>query len=95
MAAAVPVAATAASVTVYTGRGILMGIALKESAGSPAAARINIRDGTTNAGPVIMPVNFAASESPREWFGDAGIQFNTGLRIEVLAGTIEGALILK
>ena len=86
----VQIAATAASVSLTTGRNVIKGITLREAAGSPAAAKANIRDG--NGGPILFAYNFLASESGRDWFSPEGIRVNTGIYLQVVAGTVEGAI---
>lgn len=71
------------------GRAQLRGYSLKEAAGTPAAARCNIRDG--NGGPILASINFAASGSATQWF-DGGIRVNNQLYLQVLAGTVEGVI---
>lgn len=88
----VPVAARSTDGQIYTGSGTLMGFALREAAGTPAAATMVLRDGTSTAGDMIAPVNFTASQSAREWYGPQGIPFNSGIFWDAGTGTVEGVL---
>jgi|ERR1044072_3123782 len=89
--ATVQIASTAASASLTTGRNVIKGMTIREVAGTPAAARINIRDGSVS-GPILLAINLVASESVRDWFAPDGIRVNTGIYLQVLAGTVEGAI---
>lgn len=86
----VQVANTATSASLTTGRNTMKGLSIKEAAGTPAAARANVRDG--NGGPILASINLVASESVNLWYGDNGIRVNTGIYLQVLAGTVEGVI---
>lgn len=74
----------------------LVGIAYRESAGTPAAATFHVVHGATGAGgDAIIPVELAANESGRDWFGDAGIAVPNGLSIDHVAGTFDVTLFTK
>lgn len=83
--------ATTVGIILISGRGVLTGWALKETTGA-AAATLNIWDGTDNRGLLLAPVNLAANESNREWFSDWGIAFSRGIFVEVLTGSVSGAV---
>lgn len=83
--------ATTTGTILISGRGVLTGWALKETTGA-AVATLNIWDGTDNRGLLLAPVNLAANESTRDWFSDWGIAFSRGLFVEVLSGSVSGAL---
>ena len=88
----VQIATRTTDLQVYTGSGTLMGFALRESAGTAAAAGAVLRDGTSASADMIAPVNLAADESAREWYGPQGIPFNTGVYLDMQAGELEGVL---
>lgn len=81
-----------ASVQVITGAATVFGWSVRENAGSPAAATVEIRDGTTDGGTLIGVVNLGASESVRDWFGPQGIKFSTGIRFVKPTGTSLGTV---
>ncbi len=86
-------ATTTADVLIQTGEVILFGYAIEEDAGSPAVARLVLRDGTTAAGAIVLPVRLAASGSASQWFND-GIKFRNGLFLDMVAGSVNGALFI-
>jgi len=64
----------------------LMGYSITEDAGTPAAARLRLRHGTTVAGIEIADVKLAADQSTREMFG-IGIFVPNGVFVERATGT--------
>lgn len=64
-----------------------LGFSIKESAGTPAACTLVIRDGTSTAGTPIDFVNLAPSESAREWYGIEGKSAANGIFVDFLTGT--------
>lgn len=88
----IEVASRLTDLAVYTGSVTLMGFAFRESGVVAAAASFIIRDGTTAAGEMVIPVNLLADESVREWFGDEGISFDSGIFLDMELGSVEGSL---
>jgi hypothetical protein len=84
-------AATTTDVLLISGRVLLKGWAVRETTGAAVAA-FTIRDGLGATGLMVAPVNLAANESSREWFGEAGLVLEGGVFIDVTAGSIEGAV---
>lgn len=81
---------TGGSTLVATGPGSLSGWSLRETAGAVATWRL--RDGTTVAGTVIAVGGFAAAGADTTTYFD--VHFRTGLYFEVVAGTIEGTVLV-
>ena len=77
-----------------TGPGRIAGLALSETTGT-AGARINVHDGTSAAGMILAPITLAANESIRDTFSDQGFTFTTGLFVEVVTGSVNGALFVS
>lgn len=75
---------------VWTGPGSLSGWSLRETAGAVASWRL--RNGTTVAGPIVAVGAFVANGSDTVTYYDA--HFDVGLYLEVVAGTIEGAILV-
>lgn len=74
----------------------LIGFACRESAATAAAATFRIVHGATGAaGTVLVPIELAANESTREWFGPEGIACASGLSIDHIAGTMDVELFYK
>lgn len=74
----------------------LMGFAAKESAGVAAVATFNIVHGATAAGgTLLVPIELAANESVRDWFGPDGIDAANGISIDWVAGTVDVVLFYK
>jgi hypothetical protein len=84
-------AATTASAQVVTGTSgpiNLMGLTVRETAGS--TARVEVRDGTTDSGDLVIGRTLVSGESFTDWFGPMGIRCTTGsLRIVRPSGTTE------
>jgi hypothetical protein len=74
----------------------LMGYALRETTGQAAAtAVLSIRDGADGEdGELIVPVNFDAGETVRDWFGDAGLEIAVGVVVVVTLGSVDGVVYL-
>lgn len=70
--------------------GQLAGYGLRETAGAPAVVRL--LNGVDTGGDLLVPISLAAGESVRDWFLPHGISFGAGLYVQVLSGTIEGAI---
>jgi len=83
---------SAAGGILVIGVGALGGFSFRETAGSTAVIRL--RDGNSTAGDLISTIGLAANESIRDWFALPGVTYKYGLYIEVVTGTIEGALYL-
>ena len=64
----------------------LMGFAVRESAGTPAVATLNIRHGTADTDTVIAPISLIASDTKVAWFGPQGIPCASGLFVDRVAG---------
>jgi hypothetical protein len=87
---AVAIALTGADQAVLAGPGVYRGIVLRETAASTAV--VQIWDGTGAAGTLLDVVGLAASGSAREWLGDGGLRFKTGLYVEIVSGAVEGSV---
>lgn len=83
------VATTAADVAL-SGPGVVMGFCLTETAGAVATAII--RDGTTATDEIVLSLKFIANETKLAWFGDGGITFDTGVFLDMVAGSIQGSI---
>lgn len=68
------------------------GYSIRENAGSPAAATVIVRNGTTNTDPIVAVIEIAADDDDDAWYGPQGIRCEDGLRVERSAGTTEGAV---
>ncbi len=88
-------ALTVADLAVVTGRVTLMGWSLMEDAGTPALASLYLRDGTTATAPIVAAIKVPASGNNSFWFGDidnGGIILKNGLFLDMVAGSVSGAL---
>lgn len=92
MANAVALASGTVDVQAVTGNVRLMGFSIREAAGSPAAAKLVIRNGTAATDPIVVVLNLNASESVRENFMPNGIVCPAGIFIDRESGTTEGAV---
>lgn len=72
------------------------GHSVKENAGTPAAARIIIKNHATQASGVDMAhINLTASQGNNVWCGDAGVECPNGIGIEWLAGSCDVTVYYK
>lgn len=88
-------ALTVADIAMVTGRIVLLGWSLYEDAAAPALASAIIRDGTSTAGAIVGAVKMPASGSSQQWFGDidnGGIVLSNGLFLDMIAGSLTGAI---
>ena len=92
MARAVYVATGTADAQGYTGSGTLMGVAVRETIGTNAAA-VQVRDGTSTAGSVIAMASVAAAGIG--YLPVPAVYFTTGLFVDrSLTGSSELVLYL-
>lgn len=86
-----PSEALAASVTLVAAVAGLrfVGFAVQEAGAPAAVARINIRHGTLDSDPLIVPVNLSANQGTSDYFGPDGILAPNGIRIEVVSGDVD------
>lgn len=75
---------------VWSGRGKLLGLSVRESAAAGAAASFVLRDGTDATGPPLAFFALAEKQSVNgDWGAIEGIEFVTGLYLERTAGATE------
>jgi hypothetical protein len=79
------------SAILLSGRGILKGWAFRETTGA-AVATLNLWDGTANNGLMVAPLGLASAGHESIWLGELGVSFTRGLFLEVIAGSVVGAL---
>lgn len=75
------------------GSTLLRGLIVTEVAGSPALARINIRDGGVVGGSLLLPVMIAASGTARVDFADP-LLVNGQVYVQVQTGTVVGSVFI-
>lgn len=71
--------------------GCLLFYAARETSGA-AAATLRLRDGSTGAGTLILPVGLLSAGSSSSGFQRCAIPFRQGLFYELVAGAIEGSV---
>lgn len=82
-----------AGAVVVGGRGLLKGVALEETTGAAGThVRAYVRDGANAAAPLLLPYGLGPSETARDWFDGQGMPFESGLFVDVQAGTVAGVL---
>lgn len=87
MARAIAVASGTADAQAITGSVTLVGVSVQESAGSPAAASLVLRDGTQASDPGRVLIKLAASES--RVIALPALQFDAGVFVDRVAGSSE------
>lgn len=90
----ISVGATTTTAQWFTGPARLMGWALRESTGAATAA-CDIYDGNDATAQVAIPFTFLANESVRDWLGPNGVLITRGAFLNVLAGSVRGALFVE
>lgn len=68
-------------------------VALRETTGA-AVATARLRDGGDASGQMGIPYTLAANESVRDGFPGGGFPFRGGVYLEVVAGTVEGSIVV-
>lgn len=84
----------ATGVTVCGFSVILFGWAVR-NASATTLASFDVYDGTDHSGVSVFPVNLAANEASREWFGPNGIEFKNGVYFNVTAQHVTGAVFIR
>lgn len=84
---------TGGTVRASVSAGSLVGWALHNTGVAPA--QVNLRDGNDAGGTLIAPITLNPGESTRDSWGPGGIAFTSGLFVELVTGTFEGAVFLK
>lgn len=87
MSHAIPAASGTAGTQITSGSGDLIGISCRESAGTPAAATLVIRDGTDASGKPLVFVNLA--QSTAQTLQLPPVHFTAGLYLDRTSGTSE------
>lgn len=88
-----PVTEFKTSGVVSTSNGALVGYGLYETSGI-TGAKVMLRDGI-DGGEIVVPIVLGPGESVRDFFGDAGLSFTTGLYFNVVSGAVDGAVYLS
>jgi len=88
----VPFATTTTDLDLFTGAAILHGWGWQEPTNT-TAAKFELTDGP--GGPVILPVTLAINQSVRDWLAGAGIYARTGLSINMISGSLSGAVWIR
>jgi len=74
-----------------SGAGVLLGVSITETDG--AACKVNLHDGTSASGQLILSFKVSANGSETVWLGPGGVNFLTGLYIDESTGAInDGAI---
>lgn len=90
-AAVLPIPATSADLTLLTGAFILRGWNFGETTGA-AAATANLYDGTATGTVLVASIFLASGTSTTTRGSDAGIIVRTGLYLDMLSGSLSGAI---
>lgn len=90
-ASAIPIAATTTDVLLCGNALLLRGWSLCETTGA-GTAEVYLRDGTNATGLIVAHVTLKSSESTRDYPSFAGIGIRGGLYLDVVAGTVDGAV---
>lgn len=76
------------------GAGSLVGYAIRNASATDPASVV-LRDGRDGDGDLVVPLELAAGESARDWFGPGGLNLSAGLFVDVVAGVVDGAVYLR
>ena len=88
---AVGIGVTTTTAQFFTGPARLMGWAFKETTGA-ATATFDLYDGSDATAGIVLPATLLANESFRDWLGPNGLLITRGAFLNVLAGSVRGAL---
>jgi len=84
--------ATSGTVVAYAC--VVFGWSMKNASGTTLAT-LDVYDGTDHSGTSLFPINLAANQSGRDWFGPNGILFRNGVHINVTAQQVSGAVFIR
>lgn len=86
---------TLAASKLVAGYGLdLHGWVITEATGA-GVAKVRLRDGNTVQGGVVAPIGLIAAGTSAMWFGGTGIACETGLFLEVVAGSVEATVYVR
>lgn len=88
-------ATTTGDLALLSQRVTLLGWSLMEDAGSPALASAYLRDGGSAGAAIVAAIKMPLSGTSQVWFGDidnGGINLKNGLFLDMVAGSISGAI---
>ena len=85
----IPARSTSVKLVNWAGR--ITWFSFRETTGA-ALATFRLWDGQDNSGALVAAVNLGPGESTRDYTGRHALPFDGGLFIEVLAGSVEGAV---
>lgn len=74
------------------GRARLFGWMLNETTGAGAATLTIADTDATGGGTTLGPIDLAAGESDRAWFGPQGVRMTIGVFVTATAGNVGGCL---
>jgi hypothetical protein len=82
----------AADLQAFTGTATYFGLVLEETASG--AATVKVYDGTDATGKLIDVLELVADGTGRTWFGPCGIRAYVGVFVDVVAGAVEGSVLI-
>jgi len=74
--------------------GAVLGWSMRETTGAGTAV-VALRDGADSAANLVTSIQLPANGSVRDWFGPSGLAVAYGLYVDVMSGSIEGAVYLR
>ena len=90
-AQSVAIPTTTTDVQILGGMCLLMGWAFVETTGS-AAATFDLYDGVGSGGQLVAPLSLSSGQSTRDLMTGSGIEIRGGLFLDMLTGSIKGAV---
>lgn len=94
MPSAYSVTSGTADVQVFSRPCVVTGCSFRESASTPAAATIILRNGTSASAPIVATIEIPADGSMADNY-EPGIYCHDGLYVDRVAGTTEGVVYVK
>lgn len=88
-----PFGPTTTGVALIGGSFLLVGWAVEETTAA-ATARIVLRDGNSASGQYRVPITLDPHESDRDVVAHLGVMFESGLFVDVTAGTVAGTILV-
>lgn len=90
-ASTIPTAAVAVSGQMLNGAALIFGWSFRETTNA-AIATVELYDGTSTGGALITSITLAINESTRDLMGGNGLEILTGIYLNVVAGSVKGAV---
>lgn len=87
----VPFATTTVDLQLITRECRLYGWSFVETSGTDIA-EIDLYDGSSNNGNLLVPITLSPGQSTRDWLGKPGLRVQGGVFADLVAGSVRGSI---